>query len=62
MIPTQEFICRLARMDNSPCEKHGDVMHCKPLHGYVHRRAYQVTFEDGITLRYWLRAGVPVLI
>lgn len=58
-IPTQTFIDALARMDNSPCDAHGDVIRCQPL-----RRAltcvYQVTFEDQTTARYAFRRGVPV--
>lgn len=59
-MPTQVFIDLLARMQQSPCERHGDVSQCQPLTGYVTRRVFQVTFEDGVTRRYWVRGGVPI--
>lgn len=63
MMTTQRFITTLART-TSLCEKHGDVMHCKPEPGSVIDKGYHLqvtiytaTFEDGHVGRFWARGG-----
>lgn len=65
-IPTQAVIDQITRY--SPV-KHGDIIRATPAEegvyaerSYFETTVYHVLYEDGHEERYWVRAGVPVLI